>query len=171
MSQLPTSTHTHPKIVTNTNTHLHKTQTCCTNSHLSTPSQKMCHTYQELPTSSQKNVTAKKLVFTRNTQIKPTKKVRLIHSHPHPAIPTHIQSKKYHTYSNWAKERHTQINPQPPKKIISSCNTHLHEVVYSHIKQDFYAFYRCTFLCRILTQNAQKLILKTEKLSQKNKSW
>ena len=171
MSQLPTSAHTHPKIVKNTNKHLHKTQTCCTNPQLSTPSQKTCHTYPELPTSSQKNVTGKKLVFTRTTQIKPTKKSgSSIATHTQPFLHTFSQKNTTSIQIEPKKDILTQINPQPPKKIISSCNTHLHEVVYSHIKQDFYAFYRCTFLCRILTQNAQKLILKTEKLSQKNKS-
>lgn len=131
----------------------------------------MCHTYPELPTSSQKNVTAKILVFTRTTQIKPTKMSgSSIATYTQPFLHTFNQKNTTPIQIEPKKDILTQINPQPLKKIISSCNIHLHEVVYSHIKQDFYAFYRCTFLCRILTQNAQKLILKTEKLRQKNKS-
>ena len=74
-------------------------------------------------------------------------------------IPIHIYPKKATL---------TQTHPQSlPKNSHPHFTTYTYKGAYSLSKHGFYAFYRSNFWCRKLTQNTEKVILKTEKLSQK----
>ena len=74
-------------------------------------------------------------------------------------LPIHIYRKKATL---------TQTHPHSlPKNSHPHFTTYTYKGAYSLSKYGFYAFYRSNFWCRKLTQNTEKVILKTEKLNQK----
>ena len=111
--------------------------------------------------------TPKKLSFPCTTHIKPTKRSDpSISPHTQPNLPTGNQRKAAPIHIHPKKATLTK------KKSHPHATTHTHKAVCSHIKNEFCTSNRCTFWCRKLAQSTRIMIIKSEKISQKNeKQW
>lgn len=115
MNRAPTQIHPHLPIPNQKRSH---SSTLSQKSHSSTSSQSESHS----PTLTCAQL--KKVLISYSTNTRPTKKLRLIRIHSHSPIPNITQPKKHSNYLHLPKQgqKHSQLHPQPPKKVTSSSN-------------------------------------------------